>query len=61
MHGRHFSGQVVEAYVADGSEKFKKSSEKKVGAEGEEGEEEEEGVRLDQFGEWLDAGGGGGG
>ena len=55
MNGRHFSGMVVEAYIADGNEKFKKSSEKKVAAiEEGEGEGEEEGKRLDQFGTWLE-------
>ena len=56
MNGRHFSGMVVEAYIADGNEKFKKSSEKKAAAiEVEEEEEgEEEGRRLDQFGTWLE-------
>ena len=29
MDGRFFSGQKLEAYIADGGEKFKKSSEKK--------------------------------
>ena len=43
---------VVEAYVADGNEKFKKSSEKKATAIEEEGEDE--GKRLDQFGTWLE-------
>ena len=52
MNGRHFSGMVVEAYVADGNEKFKKSSEKKAFAIEEEGEDE--GKRLDQFGTWLE-------
>lgn len=53
MNGRHFSGMVVEAYIADGNEKFKKSSEKKAAViEGDEGEEE--GKRLDQFGSWLE-------
>lgn len=52
MNGRHFSGMVVEAYIADGNEKFKKSSEKKAAAVEEEGEEE--GKRLDQFGTWLE-------
>ncbi|KAL2054570.1 hypothetical protein ABVK25_005318 [Lepraria finkii] len=52
MNGRHFSGMVVEAYVADGSEKFKKTSEKRIAIEDDEGEEE--GKRLDQFGEWLE-------
>ena len=52
MNGRHFSGMVVEAYIADGNEKFKKSSEKKAIAFEEEGEDE--GKRLDQFGTWLE-------
>lgn len=52
MNGRHFSGMVVEAYIADGNEKFKKSSEKKAAAIEEEGEEE--GKRLAQFGTWLE-------
>lgn len=52
MHGRHFSGMTVEAYIANGSEKFKKSSEKKAAIE--EDEEEDEGKRLDQFGSWLE-------
>ena len=52
MNGRHFSGMVVEAYISDGNEKFKKSSEKKAAAIEEEGEEE--GKRLDQFGTWLE-------
>ena len=43
---------VVEAYIADGSEKFKKTSEKKMALEDE--ESEDEGKRLDQFGEWLE-------
>ena len=53
MNGRHFSGMVVEAYIADGNEKFKKSSEKKAAAIDEE-EGEDEGKRLDQFGAWLE-------
>ncbi|KAL9007153.1 MAG: hypothetical protein Q9188_000087 [Gyalolechia gomerana] len=59
MDGRFFSGTRVEAYIADGNEKFKKSSERKVqfGDEDEGKEEEEEGKRLDQFGSWLEGGG----
>ncbi|KAL8736854.1 MAG: hypothetical protein Q9181_002269 [Wetmoreana brouardii] len=63
MDGRFFSGTRVEAYIADGSEKFKKStsSEKKLSLgdddDDDEGEEEEEGKRLDQFGTWLEGGG----
>lgn len=53
MNGRHFSSMVVEAYIADGNEKFKKSSEKKAAAIEEEGAGEE-GRRLDQFGTWLE-------
>ncbi|KAL8771144.1 MAG: hypothetical protein Q9209_003315 [Squamulea sp. 1 TL-2023] len=56
MDGRFFSGTRVEAYIADGSEKFKKSSEKKLQLDDEE-EGNEEGKRLDQFGSWLEAGG----
>lgn len=54
MNGRFFSGQTVEAYIADGNEKFKKSSEKKgvSGLEG--GEDGDEGKRLDEFGSWLE-------
>lgn len=59
MDGRYFAGTRVEAYIADGNEKFKKSSERKVqfGDEDEGKEEDEEGKRLDQFGSWLEAGG----
>ena len=57
MNGRHFSGMVVEAYIADRNEKFKKSSEKKTAMDEDEGEEE--GKRLDQFGSWLEEDGGG--
>ena len=52
MNGRHFSGMVVEAYIADGSEKFKKTSEKQTALEDD--GSEDEGKRLDQFGEWLE-------
>ena len=56
MNGRHFAGMVVEAYIADGNEKFRKSSEKRAAALADDGEEghEEEGRRLDQFGSWLE-------
>ena len=56
MNGRHFAGMVVEAYIADGNEKFKKSSEKRAAVVADDGEEEneEEGRRLDQFGSWLE-------
>lgn len=47
--GRSFAGRVVEAYIADGSERFKKSS-NKARTEEDEAEEEE---RLQKFGDWL--------
>lgn len=51
MDGRFFATQKLEAYIADGSEKFKKTGERKVGdGEGEEGR------RLDEFGKWLEEG-----
>lgn len=59
MSGRFFDKKVVEAYIADGSEKFKRSNEKaKVSLGGDENEEAEgeEGRRLDKFGSWLEEG-----
>ena len=53
MDGRFFARTKIEAYIADGSEKFKKSSEKQTVA----GDEEKEGgeqERLDKFGSWLE-------
>lgn len=50
MDGRFFDTRIVEAYIADGSEKFKKTGEKKLGVE-----DEDEGKRLDQFGSWLES------
>ena len=55
MDGRFFSGQKLEAYIADGGEKFKKSGEKKLElGDGDEGEDET--TRLDEFGSWLEEG-----
>ncbi|KAG8533314.1 uncharacterized protein KY384_002097 [Bacidia gigantensis] len=51
MDGRHYSGMVIEARIADGSEKFKKTKEK-MSLDDEDGDDE--GKRLDQFGEWLE-------
>lgn len=51
IDGRSFAGKKVEAYIADGTEKFKKTSEKKA-IPGD--EDEEESKRLDQFGSWLE-------
>ena len=52
MDGRWFDERQLTAYVADGSEKFRKSNEKTVDVAGE--EEEGEGDRLDKFGSWLE-------
>lgn len=54
MNGRYFDGRVVQAYIADGGEKFKKTSERKMGVD--ENDENDESQRLDQFGEWLEEG-----
>ena len=62
MDGRWFDERQLEAYVADGSEKFKKSNKKKGGdVEDEDGENSGggdgvggEGDRLDKFGKWLE-------
>lgn len=54
MDGRFFAGTRVEAYIADGNEKFKKSKEKKAAID--EDEDEAENQRLDQFGSWLEEG-----
>jgi HIV Tat-specific factor 1 len=53
MNGRHFAGQRVEAKIADGTERYKRTSEKKVDLDGD--EDVEESRRLDQFGAWLEA------
>lgn len=59
MDGRFFDTRRVEAYIADGSEKFRKSGERKAGIEVEGidgGDDDEEGKRLDEFGSWLEGG-----
>ncbi|KAI9765266.1 MAG: hypothetical protein M1840_007465 [Geoglossum simile] len=53
MDGRFFSGTRVEAYIADGTEKFKKTSEKKVIHDE---DDDDESKRLDRFGSWLEEG-----
>lgn len=69
MDGRFFANKRVEAYISDGNERFKKSSERKtVAFEGEDqgkggtgdadADADEEGKRLDRFGEWLEGEGG---
>jgi HIV Tat-specific factor 1 len=59
MNGRWFDERQLQAYVADGSEKFRKSDERKVelvdGVDaGAAGTAAGEGERLDRFGEWLE-------
>lgn len=56
MNGRWFDQRQLEAYLADGSEKFQKSSEKKadLNDEDEDGGGENEGKRLEKFGAWLE-------
>lgn len=62
MHGRWFDERQLQAYIADGSEKFKKSNEKKAGDVGDEDGENSDGAdavgaegdRLDKFGKWLE-------
>ncbi|KAE8144955.1 hypothetical protein BDV25DRAFT_165683 [Aspergillus avenaceus] len=61
MDGRYFGGTRVDAYIADGSERFKKTNEKRAALEdlAEKGfdadEDEEEAQRLDEFGTWLES------
>lgn len=45
LNGRKFGGPTVEAYIADGSERFVKSKK---------GETEGEAERLDEFGKFLE-------
>ena len=50
MNGRWFDERQLEAYIATGKEKFKKSSDRTFGDD----DEEDEGGRLDRFGSWLE-------
>ncbi|PGH11085.1 hypothetical protein AJ80_07273 [Polytolypa hystricis UAMH7299] len=58
MDGRFFAGTKVEAYIADGSERFKKSDAKRAAGfaavDADEDAEEEEAKRLEEFGAWLE-------
>jgi HIV Tat-specific factor 1 len=54
MTGRWFDERQLEAHIAQGNEKFKKSNEKRAGLDDDEDGEDEEGGRLDKFGEWLE-------
>lgn len=55
MDGRSFDGRKVEAYISDGTERFKKSKEKGAAADVD-GEDvsDDEGKRMDEFGNWLE-------
>ena len=64
MNGRYFGGQQCIAHIADGSEKFKRSSEKtnpllaaQLDSKDTEEAEGGEGKRLDEFGAWLEGAG----
>jgi HIV Tat-specific factor 1 len=52
MHGRMFGGNAVEAWIAEGNERFKKAG-RGVAAVLED-DDEEEADRLDGFGKWLE-------
>jgi HIV Tat-specific factor 1 len=51
MNGRHFSGQKIVAFIADGTQRFQRTRERK--GPGEDDDEEEE-RRLEGFGQWLE-------
>jgi HIV Tat-specific factor 1 len=60
MNGRFFGGTAVEAYISDGSERFRKTNEKRAALEdlaekGFDAEDEDEEQRLDEFGTWLES------
>lgn len=57
MNGRFFGGQQLIAHIANGNEKFKRSSEKAEPTALEEdagGDGKGESKRLDEFGAWLE-------
>lgn len=53
MNGRWFDERQLEAYIATGVERFKKSSDRRVGLD-DDHDDEDEGGRLDKFGAWLE-------
>ena len=64
MNGRFFAGTQVEAYVATGQERFKKSSKNKgISLDDEDSDDgagqgrDEEAERLEKFSSWLESGG----
>jgi HIV Tat-specific factor 1 len=57
MDGRFFSGTRVDAYITDGSERFKKTNERRAvleDSEDSDGSVDGEARRLDEFGSWLE-------
>ena len=58
MNGRFFGGQQLIAHIANGSEKFKRSSEKAeptaLDEENADGDGKGGSKRLDEFGAWLE-------
>ena len=65
MNGRWFDERQLEAHIADGTEKFRKSKDKNVGGGPDEekggsgdgdgnGDVGDESERLDKFGKWLE-------
>ncbi|KAJ5082661.1 hypothetical protein N7532_011704 [Penicillium argentinense] len=59
MNGRIFAGLRVLAYISDGSEKFKKTNERRAALEdmaerGLDAKVDSEAKRLDEFGAWLE-------
>jgi HIV Tat-specific factor 1 len=60
MDGRFFGGIAVVAYISDGSERFRKTNEKRAALEdlaekGLDAEDDDEQQRLDEFGTWLES------
>ncbi|KAL1955131.1 hypothetical protein VTO42DRAFT_8995 [Malbranchea cinnamomea] len=64
MNGRYFGGTRIEAYMADGKERFRKTNEKRAALLAEADDEnagrggdkdDEEAKRLDEFGAWLES------
>ncbi|KAL9109365.1 MAG: hypothetical protein Q9227_005995 [Pyrenula ochraceoflavens] len=53
MDGRYFDQRKLVAHIADGSEKFRKTNERKADIN-DQSDEDGEGTRLDEFGAWLE-------
>lgn len=54
MDGRWFDERQLSASISTGNEKYKKSSDRSIGLDGDEDEDDEESGRLDKFGKWLE-------